>query len=107
MTMKTLNLLTSVTAIGAGAKVDASSLPAERTFHASGLVSTGTGSATIAVEGSNDNGLSWLNIGTITLALSTAPVGDGFATIASWGHVRGNVIALSGTGAVVSMSMGA
>ncbi len=69
-------------------------------------VVTGTGSvtATVLVEVSNDK-TNWLTLGTITLS-GTTTASDGFAADAPWAWVRGNVTALTGTGAAVALTQG-
>ena len=95
-------LLTDVTTTGAGAAFRS---PSERSFQAHGLTTAGAGAATVKVQVSNDNS-NWIDLGTISLTLSTTRSTDGFACIAAWAFVRGNVTALSGTGAKVSLIMG-
>lgn len=78
-----------------------------KTFQAWGTTSSGTGSATIAVQGSNDQGQAvWDTIGTITLTLGTAATSDSFSSDDRYAVLRGNVTAISGTGASVSLTMG-
>lgn len=98
-----VTLLNNVTATGASS----SFIPfgVKRSFQAEGETSAGAGSATIDVEVSNDC-LNWITAGTITLTLSTTTSDDGFATDAAWKCVRGNVTAISGTDATVSLHMG-
>lgn len=94
-------LLNKVTAPGVGLAVKVN-LP-NRTFQA--VVSgTGTVSATVVVEVSND-GVNFMPLGTITLT-GTSPQTDGFPHNAKYNYVRGNLTAISGTGAVVSCTMG-
>jgi len=93
-------LLAEVTATGAGNSVR--SIRGASTFQASGSVASATGAATIAVQVSDDN-INWLTLGTITLALTTTSSSDGFASDAPWAFVRGNVTAISGTGAAISL----
>lgn len=76
-----------------------------RTFHASGTVSTSTGAATIKVQVSA-GGAAYIDACTITLTLGTAATADGCAMAAGWPYVRGNVTAISGTNATVSLFMG-
>jgi hypothetical protein len=99
-------LLKNKTATGAGTVFSVPSNKPNRTFHANGLTTSGAGSATIKVQVSNDDDATWVDLGTITLTLSTTVSGDGLASSASWDHVRGNVTAISGTGASVSLYMG-
>jgi hypothetical protein len=79
--------------------------PSERSFQAHGVTSSGSGAATVKVQVSNDNA-NWIDLGTISLTLGTTRTTDGFASVASWCFVRGNVTAISGTGAKVSLVMG-
>lgn len=96
-------LLNAVTATGAGAS--SRPLVKNRTFHISGNTSSGVGSAAVKVEGSNDNA-TWVTLATINLTLSATPTADGFASDAPWAYVRGNVSAISGTGAAITLMMG-
>ncbi len=93
-------LLSAVIATGAGASVEPHA--SKRVFQAKGDTSAGAGAATITVEGSNDN-TSWVTLGTIALTLGTTETNDGFASDAPWKYVRGNVTAISGTNAKVSL----
>lgn len=96
-------LLNNATATGAGSAISLRS--ADVTFQATGITTAGAGSATTAIEVSND-GRSWLVVGTITLTLSTTAASDGFAISARWNFVRANVTAVSGTGASVTITTG-
>lgn len=106
-----INLLTAAAATGAGVtknnaayQVDGSGNP--MTFQASGATTNGAGAATIVIQVSND-GSNWLTLGTISLTLSTTSSSDGFAADAPWAYIRANITALSGTGAAVTVIMGA
>lgn len=99
----TVNLLTDKTTTGAGTAHDPSNC--KRSYQGFGSTSSGAGSATIDVEVSNDN-TNWITQGTITLTLATTVSDDGFTTDAPWKYVRGNVTAISGTGAKVSLILG-
>lgn len=83
-----------------------------RTFHIYGATSAGAGSVTVAIEVSNITGavnttnVDWVQVGTVTLALTTTRASDGFTTSAPWTFVRARVTAISGTGAAVSVQMG-
>lgn len=96
-------LLTAATATGAGDGQPGHA--GVKTFQAAGTTSSGSGSASIAVQGSND-GSNWDTIGTITLTLGTASTSDSFTSDDRYEVVRGNVTAISGTGAAVSLAMG-
>ena len=94
-------LLTGRTSTGTGVGVEQHG--STRTYH--GIVrGTGVVSATVKVEVSNNNA-DWLELGTITLS-GTARASDGFAADAPWRYARGNVTAISGTGAAVDLLVG-
>ncbi len=96
-------ILSDVTTTGAGS---AHRSPNERSFQAVGLTTNGAGAATIKVQVSND-GTNWIDLGSpIQLTLATTASSDGFSSTGAWAFVRGNVTALSGTGASVSLIMG-
>jgi hypothetical protein len=75
------------------------------TFQAN-VVGTGAVTATVVIEGSNDNTY-WVStvLGTITLSGTTSST-DGFTTSAPWKYVRARTTAISGTGATVQVYMG-
>lgn len=101
--MPAVKILDAATATGAGnvATLDTVDL----TFQAAGTTSSGSGSATVVIQVS-DNNSDWLTLGTITLTLGTTSTSDGFASAATWAFVRANVTAISGTDATVSVWMG-
>lgn len=76
------------------------------TVHATGVTSSGTGSATVIIEVSNDTSYPWLQLSTLTLTLGTTATADGAAFDAGWKFARASVSAISGTGATVRVSMG-
>ena len=70
------------------------------------VTGTGTVSATVTIEYSNDG----INVcstvgGTITLS-GTTTSSDGFTSSSPWKYARANVTAVSGTGATVQVYMG-
>jgi hypothetical protein len=73
-------------------------------FQASGTTSVSTGSATVKLQGSND-GTNWVDIGSISLTLGTAATSDKIATVENWTFIRGNVTAITGTGASINASV--
>lgn len=77
------------------------------TFHASGTTASGSGSATILIEVSNNTSSAWITMGTITLTLGTTATADGLSKIVPWKFARARVSAISGTGASVTVTMGA
>lgn len=74
----------------------------DRTFQAFGSTTAGAGAAAINVEVSNDN-TNWIVSATINLTLGTTVTTDGVAKSENWKYVRGNVTAISGTGAAISL----
>lgn len=96
-------LLSGATATGAGST--AQGVAYDKTYQASGTTSSGSGSATVAVQCSND-GANWDTLGTITLTLSTTASSNSFKSTDRCYRLRGNVTAISGTGAAVSLYMG-
>lgn len=99
-----LQLLSAATTAAAGTPMVNQN--GQKTYQASGTTSAGAGSATIVVQGSNDNGASWDTIGTITLTLGTTRTSDSFTSADRYAAVRGNVTAISGTDASVNLIMG-
>lgn len=89
------------TATGTGTRFSAPQ--ADRTFQAT-VVGTGAVAATVIFEGSND-GAAYVTLATITLS-GTTSASDGVPSTARWPLVRARVTALSGTGAVVTATMG-
>lgn len=69
-------------------------------------VVTGTGAltATVVIQVSN-NSTNWLDLGTLSLSGTTAAT-QGLALNAHWVYIRGNISALTGTGATVNVTMG-
>ncbi len=94
-------LLNGVTATGTGNEFYIQQ--ANRTFEAT-VTGTGAVSATVVVEGSDD-GVGWVTLGTLTLS-GTTSASDGFAILAPWSEVRGDVTAIT-SGDSVTLTMGA
>lgn len=102
-------LLDNVSATGAGAKSTPLKTP-KRSFQAYGKTTAGVGSVTVQVQVSDvenpaEDG-DWFVMGSITLVLGTTKVSDGFTSDAPWRHIRGNVSAIAGTGATVTLLIG-
>lgn len=96
-------LLSAVTATGAGTTTNM--LGGRCSFQAVANGTSGAFSATVVVQVSNDN-TNWETLGTISLAgTATTADSDGFASDAPWAYVRGNVTAISGTDANVTLTM--
>jgi hypothetical protein len=97
-------LLKGATSVAAGDSIP--SVSDYKTYQAWGVTSAGAGAATILVQGSNGEGASWDTIGTITLTLGTTATSDSFTSTDRYARIRGNVTAISGTGASVSLTAG-
>lgn len=100
-------LLDNVSTTGAGSKVPVVKKgDSSATFQATVNGTSGTVTATIDIEVSN-NETDWIVMGTISLS-ATAPTADsdGFASNASWSFARAKLTAITGTGAVVTVLMG-
>lgn len=99
-------LLIQVAATGAGTSVRGiGAQAASNTYQVTGTTTSGSGSAIVNIEGSND-GVNWDVIGTITLTLSTTSSSGSFSSMDRYSRIRGNVTTLSGTGAQVSATAG-
>lgn len=104
--VRTSQLLKSVIAtqaIGTAPTILKTTNP-RKSFLASGYTSAGAGSATVLVEASNDLGLSWITVATLTLTLATtraAGVHAGYATDAAYETFRMRVTAIAGTDATI------
>lgn len=107
--MRSAILLSEKTTTGAGGAAQPNT-PTAKSFQALGQTTAGAGSATVKVQGSNvprpTADEDWVDLGTITLTLSTTKSSDGFVVDAPWTNVRGNLTAISGTGAAVTLYMG-
>lgn len=88
------------TATGTGTAVSG---PTNRTFQAS-IIGTGAVGATVIIEGSND-GVYFVVMGTITLTDTTTD-SDAYVSAAAYTLVRCRVTAISGTGAVLTVTQG-
>ncbi len=76
-------------------------------MQAKGATTAGVGAATILVQVSNtDINADYITLGTISLTLGTVSTSDGFVSDSAWTYIRGNVTAISGTGAAVTLTMG-
>lgn len=101
-------LLDKVTATGPGEWKRVRGVP--RTFQAQGKTTSGTGTAVIDIEVSND-GVNPLPLPLETFRLSltaniASPGPAAFESDAQYDYVRGNVKTLTGTGAEASLLMG-
>jgi len=101
--VSTQTLLSAVIVTGAGDSYEPNSV--NRSFQLTGSTSAGAGAASVDIEVSND-GTNFIKIGTLSLILSTTLSQAGMLSNAPWRYVRGNVKAISGTDAAVTLTMG-
>jgi len=98
-------LLGTTTGTGAGDAL--LNYAVQSTYQVTGRTWSGSGAATVKIQVSNDL-LAWIDAASIDLVLSdSAYASDGFVMQAPWRHIRANVTAISGTGAWVTVTMGA
>lgn len=95
-------LLNAVIATGPGTAI--TPVSPDRGFQAVLTCSSGNCSATVLVEASND-GTNWFTLGTITFASAASPQNDAFGSVIPWMQIRGNVSAIAGTNAAVTLTM--
>lgn len=103
--LSTTTLAKAATGTGVPAGATPIGVASRKTYQASGTTTNGAGAATILIQGSND-GTNWDLIGTIVLVLATTTSSDSFSSDDRYAFVRGNVSAISGTGASVTVTMG-
>lgn len=100
--LKVANLIAGVTTTGAGTSYGPI-WSGEKSFQAV-VTGTGTVTATVLVQVSNNPTLlGWATLGTITLSGTTTDTA-GFVSNGAWAYYRGNVTAVSGTGATVYLT---
>jgi hypothetical protein len=73
-----------------------------KSFHINGKVSASTGAATVTVLGSNDGGVTWVVVTTLSLTLGTTLTTAGYFTDAAYQYWAFGVTAISGTNATVN-----
>jgi hypothetical protein len=100
-----VSLLNEVTATTTGSTVDMAGYDNDERNFVAYISGTGAVSATVLVEVSN-NSVHFMTLATITIS-GTDSAADGFVSDEAWQYVRGKVTAISGTGAEVSLTMGA
>jgi hypothetical protein len=101
--------MTYFTATGAGSKIGLNGAKLV-SFQAAGATTADAGAATLEIEVSNtgkDNEWLQLAAGPISLTLSTTPATAAIILDEPWVYARGNCTAISGTGAYVTLSIGA
>jgi hypothetical protein len=103
-------LLKGVTVTGAGSAVEippsgqeGQRIPTQEAFLAS-VAGTGVVSATVNIEVTTDPTIGWAVLATVTLE-GTTLASNGTTSNAAWPYVRGNVTAIAGTSAAVTLSM--
>lgn len=96
-------LLNAATATGAGTEKEP--FGQKRSFQLTGFTSLGSGTADVDIEASND-GINFFQLGRLSLILGVSVTQAAMLSDAPWRFVRGNVIAISGTGAQVTLTMG-
>lgn len=97
-------LLDAVTSTGVGTSIPSRLYPGAKSFQAT-VLGSGAVTAEVDIEVSNDDE-HWMVLGTISLS-GTAVDTDGFASSAAWAFHRANLTAITGTGANVTVKMGA
>jgi hypothetical protein len=96
-------ILSAATATGAGSSKELQD--GIKTIQAS-MSGTGSISATVVIEVSNDN-VNWLSESDSTLSLTgTTTASAGLMMSVNWKYLRANVTAISGTGASVNVYVG-
>ena len=79
--------------------------PPTQTFQAVATTTSGNVTATVQPQGSND-GVNWVNVGSgITIASGASPQIGSEVSNATFQYYRGNVTALTGTGASVTTTL--
>lgn len=104
MKVTTVAILSAATATGAGSTFEPNG-NGDRTFQLTGITSAGAGATAVDIEVSND-GANFVSIGRLSLILGTSVTQALMITKAPWRYVRANVISISGTNAVVTLTMG-
>jgi len=101
-----LPLCTDITTTGAQPSVSLFGYEIYDAAFQATVVGTGTVSATVQIEMSNDN-IGWLVDSTSTLTLSgTTVASNGFVSSGPWQYARANITAISGTNAKVTCTVG-
>ena len=98
-------ILNGATAIGPGSALTGIRSSGNKTYQVYASTTSGTGTASVSVEGSI-NGAMWDAIGSVTLSLTTSPTSNSFTSADRFTQVRGNVTALTGTGATATVLIG-
>ena len=108
ITAKITTLISAKTDTGAGT-VESNGMARSKTIQTFAATSSGAGALTMLVQATNidpPGANDWFTIATLTLALTTTRATDGLVVDAPWRWIRGNVSAISGTGAAASLLIG-
>jgi hypothetical protein len=101
----TTTLLLNATTTGAGTGVNYSlfggGVPIPNRW-IQAVITGSTPTATVEIDGSNDN-VNWVPLATITLPTGAGAFTDAVATTQTAKYLRGNIKAISGTGASVTL----
>tara|TARA_R110000868_G_scaffold199222_2_gene445852 strand:- start:245 stop:559 length:315 start_codon:yes stop_codon:yes gene_type:complete len=102
--MSTLMLSATAADTGSAFQIRSTTdLYANRSFQAVGVMSSSTGTASVVIEVSND-GVNYVTLGTITLALTSAPSSDAFFVYTIYEFYRARVTQIT-TNATVTVYM--
>jgi hypothetical protein len=100
--LKVGNLCSAAT--GTGACTTIGPVKSGRKVYQASVTGTGAVTATVLVQGSTNASVNgWITIGTITLSGTTTAT-DAFSTNTAWPFVRGNITAVTGTGATIYLT---
>jgi hypothetical protein len=98
--MSTLMLSATTATTGSAFQIRSTSdVFTNRSFQAVGVMSSSTGTATVIIEVSND-GTNYVTLGTITLALTTAPSSDLFFAYTTYEFYRARASQVTSNGTV-------
>ena len=98
--MSTLMLSATSATTGSAFEIRSTSdMYANRSFQAVGVMSSSTGTASVVIEVSND-GVNYVTLGTITLALTTSPSSDLFFAYTIYEFYRARVTQITSNGTV-------
>jgi hypothetical protein len=98
-----ITLLSGATTVAAGSGVNVNGSGPNRWVQAV-LSGTGSPSATVEIDGSNDN-VNWIPLAVITLPKSgTGALTDATATTQTAEFMRGNITAISGTNTAITLT---
>jgi hypothetical protein len=88
-----------------GAASSSRNVAADKTYQVTASTASGTGTAVVTIEGTNDQ-VGWSTINTVTLTLSTTPATGSFSSADRFLLVRPNASTLTGSTATYTATMG-